>query len=369
VVASLFTSQTPVGTNNSDGAPGITVATTVRFAQAGWVTAVRFYATTTVSGTYTGGLWQVTANDDPGPGAGTLLASKVLSGSPTAGAWNLIVLDTPVAVTTGVLYRVGVHSSDGRYVNTASFFTADVVNGDITADATGDDPVGLGTLRQGTFTINAALSYPLQTFNASAYFADVDFVLTLPGSGVVEPQVVTTSTTVSLARVVLLRTPAPLVVAATPRPLVVTAARPGAVRPAVLLRTGVAGTVPAESTPEPIVVTSPARPGPGQTILARARIVDLLAAVQPLVVAAAPPPVRRGGTFLIREPVPAPAAGPPGPVTEPLIVTASLRPPASLTIILAAPRTVVCDCTTTRPAPGVTTRPSSGTTTRPCSCP
>lgn len=178
---SLFTTQTPTGTNNSDGTPGITTATTLRFAVAGYITDIRFYATTTVSGTYTGGLWQVTSNDDPGPPAGTLLASKVRGTAPTAGTWNTITLDTPIAVATNTLYRAGVHSSAGRYVNTAGTFSADVVNGDITGDATGDDPVGLGTLRQGTFNINASMSYPNTSGGGASYFADVVFVTSLPG--------------------------------------------------------------------------------------------------------------------------------------------------------------------------------------------
>ncbi len=172
-MTSLFTSQTPSGTNNSDGTPGISFGTTVRFATAGNVTGVRFYATTTVSGTYTGALYQVTGPDDAP--SGTLLASKVRPTAPTGGAWNSITFDSPVAVTTGVLYRAVVFSGDGRYVNTSSFFTADLVNGDITADANGEDPIGLGTLGQGVFAINASLAYPSTSFSSSCYFADVEF--------------------------------------------------------------------------------------------------------------------------------------------------------------------------------------------------
>lgn len=172
-MSNLFTSQTPTGTNNSDGSPGITFATTVRFAQAGTVSGVRFYATTAVSGVYTGGLWEVTSDDFPGNG--TLLASKVRPTAPTGGAWNAIVFDSAVSVTTGKLYRAGVHSADGRYVNTTSFFTSGLTNGDITADADGSDPVLLGNLKQGTFEINAALTYPDTSFGSSCYFADVEF--------------------------------------------------------------------------------------------------------------------------------------------------------------------------------------------------
>jgi hypothetical protein len=171
-VTSLFTVQTPASTDNSDGTPGITTATTVRFAAVGEVSGNRFFATDTVGGTYTVALWEVTAADPNGSG-GTLLASKTMPGAPTGGAWNTVLFDTPVAVTTGKLYRAGVFSGDGRYVFTAAFFGSDLVNGDITADANGDDPVGLGNLNQGSFTINAAIAYPTSQPGSTCYFVDV----------------------------------------------------------------------------------------------------------------------------------------------------------------------------------------------------
>lgn len=172
-MANLFTGQTPAVTDASDGTPGITTATTVRFAQSGTVTGIRFYATTTVGGTYTGQLYQVTASDVPTP-AGTLLADKTAGVAPTGGTWNTITFDTPVSVVSGTLYRAALFSGAGRYVATAAFFGADVVNGDITADANGDDPVGLGTLRNGTFAINATPAYP-GSGGGTCYFVDVEF--------------------------------------------------------------------------------------------------------------------------------------------------------------------------------------------------
>ena len=177
-MASLFTTQTPTGTNFADGTPSITTATSVVFAVAGSVTAVRFFATTTVSGTYTVAIWQVTSNDSTGH-TGTLLASKTMGAPPAAGAWNSITLDSPVPVNTGTLYRVGVYSSAGRYVATPSFFTTGLTNGSITAPPNGSDPVALGTLGQGTFVLNATLAYPENTSgNSASYFVDVDFTAT-----------------------------------------------------------------------------------------------------------------------------------------------------------------------------------------------
>lgn len=178
-MASLFTSQTPDSGNNSDGTPGITTATAVRFAVDGVVSAIRFFSTVTIGGTYTGLFYEVTAGDrDPGPGAGTLLASGP-GGTPDSATWNEITLTTPgeVAVTAGTLYKAAVFSGDGRYVNTNSFpaFVAGgLTNGDITADADGTAVLG-ATLTQGSFQIDATPNYPRTSGTDACYFVDVVF--------------------------------------------------------------------------------------------------------------------------------------------------------------------------------------------------
>jgi hypothetical protein len=176
-VANLFTSQTPTITDASDGAPGITAGTTVVFAEDGTVTGVRFYATSTVSGTYTAGLWSVDASD---PGTGTLLASKTMGGSPTGGTWNTVTFDTPVSVTTGVAYRVGIFSGAGRYVATVAFApfaggSGGLTNGSIFAPPNNDNPVGAIVIKQGVFLIDAAFGYPTGGSGGTCYFADVEF--------------------------------------------------------------------------------------------------------------------------------------------------------------------------------------------------
>lgn len=176
-MANLFTSQTPSVTDASDGTPGITTGTTVVFAEDGTVTGVRFYATSTVSGTYTVGLWSVDSSD---PGTGTLLASKTMGSAPTGGTWNTVTFDTPVSVTTGVAYRAGVFSGAGRYVATTNFpefvgGSGGLTNGDIFAPNNGDNPVGSIVIRQGTFTIDAAFAYPTGGGSGTNYFVDVEF--------------------------------------------------------------------------------------------------------------------------------------------------------------------------------------------------
>lgn len=169
----LFTSQTPSSVNNSDGTPGITSAFTFSVADDGVVNGVYVFTTTTVGGTYTAGLWQVTSSD---PGTGTSLASKVYSGStPASGAWLYIAFDTPVAVTAGVAYRAGVHNSEGRYVATLSFFGSPLTNDGITAPAH-NGTVGGFTVSQGVFRIDATPGYPNSPGGGETnYFADVDY--------------------------------------------------------------------------------------------------------------------------------------------------------------------------------------------------
>ena len=185
---SLFTSQTPVSGDNTDGgAAGITTATSMLFAVDGEITHVRFYTTTTVTGTYTVGVWQVGGSDPSG--SGTLLASKTTTGPLTAGTWNTLALDTPVPVTAStVLYRVGLWNSDGRYVaSTGGSSPWPLTNGNITAPAHGSDPVGFGSMSQGTFKDNAAFGYPTTNFNNGCYFIDVVFEPSGSSAGDIAP--------------------------------------------------------------------------------------------------------------------------------------------------------------------------------------
>ena len=172
----LFRNQTPTVTDASDGTPGITTATTIRFAADGTVPAVRFFATTTVGGTYTAGLWSVDSSD---PGGGTLLQQKSMAAAPTPGTWNTVTFDTPVSVTSAGLYRASLFSSGGRYVATTGFFTADLVNGNLTADASGDTVAGK-TISQGTFRIASVFGYPNTSGSGTSYFVDVDFFAGAP---------------------------------------------------------------------------------------------------------------------------------------------------------------------------------------------
>ncbi len=166
------TSQTPVNGNADNGA-AITLGVRLYAPDGATVAGVAFYAPTTNTGTYTAGLWLVTAPDDSA--TGTLLESGSLgSGSVTPGAWNTIPLDAPVELTADTVYTAGVHTSSGRFVLTSGAFSAAISGNGIVLIQSGDDPVGAGVSRNGVFTEGGALTFPTSTFGSSDYFIDVE---------------------------------------------------------------------------------------------------------------------------------------------------------------------------------------------------
>lgn len=159
VAQNLLTTQIPALPDVADNV--ITVGTTVRFAVNGTVTGVRWYApTNAIAGLPTGALWDI---------SGTLLASATYSAI-TLGTWNTVLFSSPVAVTAGQLYVVGT-GPVSRYTATGNFFTADLVNGDITGpqDAAPSEPLN------GRFQVSGVLAFPVTTFGHNLYFADVLF--------------------------------------------------------------------------------------------------------------------------------------------------------------------------------------------------
>lgn len=138
--------------------------------------AIRFWAPQTVSGTYAVGLWEVTNDDDPGPAAGTLLASvtDIAAASIVADSWNRIALDEPVAVAAGTQYRCGRWASNGRFVRTSQALASDPISANgITIPVSGGSSFD-GVFRNGTFNVGVALAYPGTAFDRSDYFVEPD---------------------------------------------------------------------------------------------------------------------------------------------------------------------------------------------------
>jgi hypothetical protein len=170
---SLFTTQTPTNNNAADGAPGIVTATTMHFAVSGSISAVRFFASNNaLSGTWTVAVWQVTVDDNggPGTGAGTLLSSQTFSGGTVSGNnWNVVTLPAPVSVTPGTFYRVGLFTPQWYVASNGFFAGSSLTNGDITADS------NTVAHNQGSFVVFSSLTYPNQVGSSACYFVDVLF--------------------------------------------------------------------------------------------------------------------------------------------------------------------------------------------------
>lgn len=172
-MTSIFTSQTPALTNQSDGNT-YSLGTTFYSTSAGNATGVRWYFPTTLpTGTITGKLWS---------NSGTELGSATFS-SPTAGAWNTATFSSSVAISANTPYVVSVGPVN-RYVATSGLFSsAGITNSPLVAPQDNTNPLGGGTLRNGKFDINASHIFPTSTFGGNCYFPDLVFAgLGLSGS-------------------------------------------------------------------------------------------------------------------------------------------------------------------------------------------
>ena len=152
----LFTTQTPVLTNQADG---VAYELGMKFQSAvpGAINAIRYWkdANEPASG-HTGHIWGASGN---------LLATVNFTGE-TASGWQQQALSMPLNVQAGTTYVVSVNIVS-HYVATGAGLAAAVVNGDLSSVADGQN---------GVFG-NAGL-FPTQSFNSSNYFRDVVFTPT-----------------------------------------------------------------------------------------------------------------------------------------------------------------------------------------------
>lgn len=174
---SLFTSQVPSQNDQNDGTPSITRGMTIQFATSGKVSGIRWWCPVTTSGTYTVALWELSSNT-----AGSLLASKVHSGTPASNGWNVTPLDSDVSVVSTKAYRIGVNNSEGRYVASSNVFTVPLVNGNLTAEADNATVNGIA-VHQATFNISGALALPTTNVAPTNYFVDLVFTADVGGGG------------------------------------------------------------------------------------------------------------------------------------------------------------------------------------------
>src|SRR4051795_4679833 len=152
-MASLFTTQAPVLTNNTDG-PGADYELGMRFTSdaSGVIQAIRYYKASNETGTHIGHIWSATGQE---------LATVTFTNEGASG-WQQQALATPLTIAAGTTYVVSVNINS-YYVSTPQGFASGISNGGLNA------PVGAGVfdLTKGAF--------PTNVYQNANYFRDVVF--------------------------------------------------------------------------------------------------------------------------------------------------------------------------------------------------
>jgi hypothetical protein len=159
--ASIWTSTAiPANVANPD-ASAIEVGVKFQSDVAGYVTGVRFYKSSSNTGTHIGNLWTT---------AGALLATVTFT-SETNSGWQQVNFAMPVAISANTTYVVSYHTNVGFYSADGSYFTSvGVDNPPLHALSSGSSG------GNGVYIYSAASAFPNLTFSAENYWVDVVFV-------------------------------------------------------------------------------------------------------------------------------------------------------------------------------------------------
>lgn len=158
--STIWTGETPAVLADSD-TNAVELGVKFQSNVSGVITGIRFYKSTSNTGTHIGSLWT---------SGGTLLATATFSNE-TASGWQQVNFSTPVAITANTTYVASYHTNVGRYsVDNNYFATADKVNGPLRALSNGTSG-GNGVYRYSSVTP----VFPNFTYNSSNYWVDVVF--------------------------------------------------------------------------------------------------------------------------------------------------------------------------------------------------
>ena len=159
----VWTPTTTPGLVDSGDASAVELGVRFRSDQAGTITGLRFYKSTTNTGTHTAHLWSNT---------GTLLATATFSGEGSSG-WQQVDFSTPVTITANTTYVASYLAPNGHYsANNSYFASTGVDNAPLHALQNGVDGAN------GVYHYGATSAFPASTFQSSNYWVDVVFVPT-----------------------------------------------------------------------------------------------------------------------------------------------------------------------------------------------
>ncbi|GAA4443287.1 hypothetical protein GCM10023170_019400 [Phytohabitans houttuyneae] len=145
---------TPADPDSSPTEVGVKFRTDV----AGQLTALRFYKSSTNTGTHVGHIWTA---------SGTLLSTVTFSGE-TASGWQQATLSPPVAVAANTTYVASYYAPNGHYAGDAGYFAT-----------AGRDAAPLHALRDGVDGPNGVYrigtGFPTLAWESANYWVDVVF--------------------------------------------------------------------------------------------------------------------------------------------------------------------------------------------------
>jgi glucose/arabinose dehydrogenase/endonuclease YncB( thermonuclease family) len=125
----------------------------------GFITGVRYYKSSSNTGTHVGNLWSST---------GTLLASATFTGESGSG-WQQVNFSSPVAVTANTTYVASYHTNTGFYAADQNSFATNVGNAPVRALASA------GSGDNGVYMYGSGSAFPTNSFNSTNYWVDVVF--------------------------------------------------------------------------------------------------------------------------------------------------------------------------------------------------
>jgi hypothetical protein len=152
----------------------------------GFVTGLRFYKASTNVGTHVGHIWS---------GAGLLLGSATFT-SETGSGWQQVNFSTPIAVSANTTYIASYFAPSGHYSQDENYFaTTGIDNPPLHALANGVDG------SDGVYLYSSTPGFPANTYKSTNYW--VDIVYTAAQSGITNPQLTASPTTLSFGSVAL----------------------------------------------------------------------------------------------------------------------------------------------------------------------
>ena len=160
-------STTATPTRQDDG-PDSPVEVGVKFTSdvAGTITGIRFFKSSTNTGTHVGNLWSST---------GTKLASATFTGE-TASGWQQVTFATPVPIQANTVYVASYHTNVGHYADDDGYFSVAHSNGHLTALADGaTGPNGVYGGPNGVYRYGSGSGFPTTGYLKTNYWVDVVF--------------------------------------------------------------------------------------------------------------------------------------------------------------------------------------------------